>query len=169
MLFWGQISLNFDLISPQSHPFFFQVFLLWEPFWPGRPCLQPVWVSSDVASLESLQYFNCPKLSEPCKKWKEIEDGVIVAKTQAQAVKSTSHLTNFKLRQLHRLQRVKFKTNVMMKIVDQVVEKVLDLIVSPSPALVPQAKLAFVVLERRVFSTHGRNLALKQVLTSCQF
>ena len=86
-----------------------------------------------------------------------------------QAVKSTSHLTNFKLQQLHRLHRVKFKTNVMMKIVDQVVEKVLDLIISPSQALVPQTKLAFAVLERRAFSTHGRNLALKQVLTSCQF
>ena len=87
-----------------------------------------------------------------------------------QAVKSTSHLTNFKLQKhLHRLPRVKFKTNVVMEIVDQVVEKVLDLIISPSPALVPQTKLAFAVLERRAFSTHGRNLALKQVLTSCQF
>ena len=87
-----------------------------------------------------------------------------------QAVKNTSHLTNFKLlKLLHRLPRVKFKTNVIMEIVDQVVEKVLDLIVSPSPALVPRAKLAFVVLERRAFSTHGRNLALKQVLASCQF
>ena len=86
-----------------------------------------------------------------------------------QAVKSTSHLTNFKLQQLHRLRRVKFKTNVMMKIVDQVVENVLDLKISPSPALVPPTKLVFVVLERRAFSTHGRNLALKQVLTSCQF
>ena len=54
-------------------------------------------------------------------------------------------------------------------IVDQVVENVLDPKISPSPALVPRAKLAFVVLERRAFSTHGRNLALKQVLTSCQF
>ena len=86
-----------------------------------------------------------------------------------QAVKSTSHLTNFKLQQLHRLHRVKFKTNVMMKIVDQVVENVLDLKISLSSALVPQTKLAFVVLERRAFFTHGRNLALKQVLTSCQF
>ena len=87
-----------------------------------------------------------------------------------QAVKRTSHLTNFKFpKLLRRLPRVKFKTNVVMEIVDQVVEKVLDLIISPSPALVPQTKLAFAVLERRAFSTHGRNLALKQVLTSCQF
>ena len=52
---------------------------------------------------------------------------------------------------------------------DQVAENVLDLKISLSSALVPRAKLAFVVLGRRAFSTHGRNLALKQVLTSCQF
>lgn len=44
---------------------------------------------------------------------------------------------------------------------------------TPLPAasltLVPQTKLAFAVLERRAFSTHGRNLALKQAPTENVF